>query len=488
MSFAPRQRVSARWVRAPASWEGDRPLLGVEGPKLCVSVAVRGCVRRWVDRAREDVRRMLQAALLSVSPQPLLREVRREGEDLVLPGRHRVRLGGRKVRLAAVGKAAGGMAAHAQPWGPFAEAVAVAPYAVDIPGFECHVGSHPVPSEASVRAGERVLRLAHETGPDDLLVVLLSGGASAMVEVPLVPLADLVRTTDLLLRSDAPIGEVNCVRRHLSGLKGGNLARECLGEVLVLAISDVEPRDLAALGSGPASADPSTFQEALDVLRRRGLLEAVPPSVRERLEEGALHHLPETVKPGDPALARVRYVVLADNDTALRAAAGEAARLGYEARVLSGFLLGEARERGRELAELARALAAQRGPPVAVVAGGETVVRVEGAGRGGRNQEVALAAVDGLSALDAVLATLGTDGVDGPTDAAGAVVDGGTRARAEARGLDAQSHLAENDSYPYFEALDDLVRTGPTGTNVRDVAVLLVRRGGEGAPADAAGG
>lgn len=433
-------------------------------------------MRRWSDQAREDVRAILQAALWAASPQPLMRALRREDGDLVLPDGGRVRLDGRKVRVAAVGKAAGGMAAHAQPWGPLAEVVVVAPHAVDVPGFESLVGSHPTPSEASVRAGRRIVELAHATGPDDLVVLLLSGGASAMAEMPLVPLADLVRTTDLLLRSDAPIAEVNCVRRHLSGLKGGNLARECLGELLVLAISDVEPGDLASLGSGPASADPTTFADALDVLRRRGLLEAVPPSVRELLEEGAMHHIAETLKPGDPALERVRTVVLADNVTAMRAAGHEADRRGYHVSLLPGFLRGEARERGRELAELAREMAASGDArPLCLVVGGETVVRVEGSGRGGRNQEVALAAVDGLSALDAVLATFGTDGVDGPTDAAGAVVDGDTRARAEVLGLDAASHLMENDSHPYFEALDDLVRTGPTGTNVRDLAVLLVK-------------
>lgn len=432
-------------------------------------------MRPWHETGRDHARSVLQAALEAVSPQPLLRAVHVEGDGVTLPGGHRVRLAGRKVRVAAVGKAAGGMAAHVQRWGAFEEAVVVAPHPVDLPGFASFVGGHPVPTEESARAGARVLAMAHATGPDDLLVLLLSGGASAMMEAPLVPLPDLVRTTRLLLRSGASIQEVNAVRRHLSAIKGGGLARECLGEVLVLAISDVPPRDLAALGSGPASADPTTHQEALAVLARHGLLEAVPPSVRAHLEEGAAHHVVETVKPGDPALERVRTVVLADNDTALRAAATQAARLGYAARILSGFLHGEARGRGHELAALARELAAQPGGPIAVVAGGETVVRVEGGGKGGRNQEVALAAVDGLSAQDAVLATFGTDGIDGPTDAAGAVVDGRTRARAEALGLDAGAHLQENDAYAYFDALDDLVRTGPTGTNVRDVAVLLVR-------------
>lgn len=435
-------------------------------------------MRTWRDDAREHVRSILQAALWSVNPQPLLRHVRREGGDLVLPDGRRVRLSGRQVRVAAVGKAAGGMAAHAQPWGPFAEALVVATHEVDVPGFESIVGGHPTPDAESARAGERLLALAHATGPDDLLLLLLSGGASALVEAPAVPLPDLVQATRLLLRSGAPIEEVNLVRRHLSRIKGGGLARECLGEIVVLALSDVEPHRLNDLGSGPASADPTTYDEALAALERRGLLEAVPPSVRTHLEEGAMHHLPETVKPGDPALARVRTVVLADNGTAVRAAATEAVRLGYETRALDGWLRGEAREQGRALAEVGREMATQPGPPFALVVGGETTVRVEGGGKGGRNQELALAAVDGLSARDAVLATFATDGVDGPTDAAGAVVDGATRARADALRLDAAAHLAENDAYAYFDALDDLVRTGPTGTNVRDVAVLLVRRRG----------
>lgn len=434
-------------------------------------------MRRWRDEAREHVRQILQAALASVSPQPLMRQARVDAGDLVLPGGERVRFAGRAVRLAAIGKAAGGMAAHAQRWGPFAEAVVVAPHHAGIPEMECLVGEHPTPGDGSVRAGERVLAAARATGEDDLLILLLSGGASALAESPDVPLADLQRTTDLLLRAGAPIADVNCVRKHLSAIKGGRLLQACRGEVLLLAISDVPGGDLSTLGSGPVSADPTTFGDALDVLARRGVHDAVPRSVREHLEAGARGERPETLKPGASDLARLRARVLADNDTALRGGAQAAAKLGYETRVLFGFLRGEARDRGRELALLAREAASIDGPPLAILAGGETVVHVAGSGKGGRNQETALAAVDGLSGLDALLACVGTDGIDGPTDAAGAIVDGFTKARADASRLDADAHLAENDAYAYFDALHDLVRTGPTGTNVRDVAVLLVRRG-----------
>lgn len=433
-------------------------------------------MRTWTDDAREHARAILKASLDAASPQPLLRQVRVEEDALVLPGGRRVPLRGRKVRLVAVGKAAGGMAAHAQRWGPFEEGLVIAPYEADIEGMECRVGDHPVPTKRSLDAGERVLDIARATGAKDLLVFLLSGGASAMMEAPVVPLPDLQRVTDLLLRSGADIRETNCVRKHLSRVKGGRVLQACRGDVLLLAISDVPGDDLGILGSGPVSADPTTYRDALEVLAYRGVLDAVPGSVREHLDAGARGERAETLKPGAPELARVTAQVLADNDTALRGGAQAAVQLGYEARVLFGFLRGEARDRGRQLAMLARDLSKQEGGPVAVLAGGETTVHVTGTGQGGRNQEVALGAVEGISALDAVLAAIGTDGVDGPTDAAGAIADGRTLARARVHGLDPAAHLAENDAYDFFNGIEDLVRTGPTGTNVRDVALLLVRR------------
>lgn len=418
-------------------------------------------MRSWRDDAREHVRALLQSALNAVSPQVAMRQVRREGDDLVLPDGSRVGLGGRAVRVVAVGKAAGMMSAHAQPWGPLTEVVVSAPYQVDIPGFEAYVGAHPLPDDESVRAGERALDLAAATGRDDLLVLLLSGGASAMADAPRVPLADLRRATSMLLSEGAPIEDLNLLRRHLSRLKNGGLTRACRGEVLTLSISDVD--DPATLGSGPTWPDASRPQDALAMLQRRGLADAVPASVIEALRAAG--------EEGQGKTRSTRHVVLADNDTALRAAANAARRLGYDARVLSCYLRGDARERGRDLGGLAREMFER---PTVILAGGETTVHVVGHGRGGRNQELALAAVDALSGRDAVLAAFGTDGVDGPTDAAGAIVDGMTRARADALGLDTHALLAENDSYRCFDALDDLIRTGPTGTNVRDIAVILV--------------
>lgn len=230
----------------------------------------------------------------------------------------------------------------------------------------------------------------------------------------------------------------------------------------MLAVSDVD--DAATLGSGPTVVDATSPADALAVLDRWGNREAVPRSVVAHLG---------SVPPRDPPQARSihgRVHVLADNDTALRAAAHAARALGYNVQLMPRWLRGEARERGRELAALGRVL-----HKTAVIAGGETTVRAVGHGKGGRNQELALSAVDTLSAHDAILAAFATDGVDGPTDAAGAIVDSLTRARADALGLDAHAALVENDAYPYFDALDDLIRTGPTGTNVRDLAVLIMR-------------
>lgn len=467
-------------------------------------------VRTWRDDAREHAREILQAALHAAHPRVVMRRVLRDREGLLLPDGSRVRLADRAVRVVAIGKAAGAMGAHARSWGPFEEAVVSAPHHAEIPSFEAHVGGHPIPDEASLRAGERALDLARATGPDDLLIVLLSGGASAMAEAPRVPLADLQRATKLLLASGAPIEEVNAVRVALSRLKGGGLARACRGEILTLAVSDVDEE--ATLGAGPtiqeggagARWDPGDSQVrprwepggsqvgiAEAALRRHGLWESMPRSIREAATAAAQppdaletvsgprlvgappdSHLRATWAPPGSHLAPRHLLVLADNDTALHAAARAAARLGYEPELRSRWLRGEARERGRELGALARELHAR---PTALLVGGETTVRVVGHGKGGRNQEVALAAVDALSGRDALLATLGTDGVDGPTDAAGAIVDGFTRARADAVGLDAQASLAENDAYAYFDRLDDLVRTGPTGTNVRDLAVVLLR-------------
>jgi glycerate-2-kinase len=340
-------------------------------------------------------------------------------------------------------------------------------------------GHHPVPNEGSERAGRRVLNLASEMPAGDRLLVLLSGGASAMMAVPAggLTLGDKRETTSRLLRAGADIHSLNAVRKHLSAIKGGQLGAAA-GESITLAVSDVVGDDLSAIASGPTVPDSTTFREALDVIHRYGAEDGYPKRVVERLKRGAAGSLPETPKPGDPRLSRATAHVIGGRTDAMRGAVNAAADLGYRVWRIDEPVTGEAREAARRWLDhvLMRASTMQR--PVCVVSSGETTVRVAGPGRGGRNQEFALALVDLLAACGetgAVAASIGTDGIDGPTDAAGAIVDPRTSERARRAGLSsAQSFLNHNNSYEFFAALGDLVLTGPTGTNVGDIQILLL--------------
>jgi hydroxypyruvate reductase len=333
--------------------------------------------------------------------------------------------------------------------------------------------SHPVPDERGRAAAGELLRLAESAGADDLVIFLVSGGGSALLPAPVPPitLAEKREITRLLLGAGADIGELNCVRKHLSLLKGGQLARAAApAQVLTLALSDVIGNPVDVIGSGPTAPDPSTFAQALEILDRFRLRERAPRSVVERLEAGARGEVPETPKPDDPLFARVTNVLIGDNALVVEGARARAAELGYEPVVLTRSLSGEARDTAREFVARGRALTA----PACLIAGGETTVTVTGGGVGGRCQEFALAAAIELAgAANFTVLAAGTDGTDGPTDAAGAVADGSTVARGVALRLDAQSFLAANDSYAFFAALGDLVVSGPTGTNLLDVYLLV---------------
>ena len=338
---------------------------------------------------------------------------------------------------------------------------------------------HPVADERSVAAGRRALSIASASREGDLLLVLLSGGASSLMALPAreLPLEAKQHTVRALLAAGADITELNTVRKHLSAIKGGQLAAASRGATLALAISDVVGDDLAVIGSGPTVADPSTFEMALAVLAKRGGRESYPRSVVTVLEGGAAGAVPETPKPRDPRLARSVARVIGGATDAVDGAARAAASLGYHVRVIDVPVVGEARTVAS--AHVAKvALLATEGPrPLCVISAGETTVHVRGRGKGGRNQEFALAMAPALRALGSSVAaaSVGTDGVDGPTDAAGAIVDSTTLARAQARGLDdAARYLDDNNTYGFFLALDDLILLGPTSTNVGDIQVVLV--------------
>lgn len=339
---------------------------------------------------------------------------------------------------------------------------------------------HPIPGHAGMRAAMAVRELLSELNARDLLLVAISGGASALLPAPAEPitLEAKQQTTELLLRAGANIGELNAVRKHLSRLKGGRLAALAFPATVVsLLLSDVIGDAVDVIGSGLTAPDHSTFNDAIAVLKKFGLVYQVPRVVREHLEQGARGQIGETPKAGDPIFGNVHNVIVGSNRLALQAAAEEAKKLGFRPLILSSTMQGEAREVARAHAEILREVVVSGNPiaaPACILSGGETTVTVAGQGRGGRNQEFALAAALGIDGLKNVLVlSVGTDGTDGPTDAAGAIATGDTMERARRLRLDPGKHLADNNSYPFFDALGDLIRTGPTGTNVMDIHMLL---------------
>lgn len=399
------------------------------------------------------------------------------------------------VHVLAAGKASIGMARAARDWleGRQGRMLVVGPGPAAAPhgGFadtEVVAAGHPVPTDASVAAGREALAFAAACRPEERLLVLLSGGASALMAVPApgVTLDEKAATTRLLLRGGATIHQANAVRKHLSAIKGGQLATAGRARVLTLAISDVIGDDLSVIGSGPSVPDSSSFAEALEVIRTIDDGNTCPAAVRRRLEQGARGEIAETPKPGDSRFAGHEAYVVGGRSEAMAGAARAAERQGYRTIVLREPVDGEAREAGPSFLSRVTAAAGESREPVCVIASGETTVKVVGGGRGGRNQEFALACVEQLAGLGrpAVLASIGTDGVDGPTDAAGAMVDQETAARALGRGFPAAApFLSENDAYRFLEATGDLIVTGPTGTNVGDVQIaLLAPAGRAGAP------
>ena len=435
---------------------------------------------------REDARAILLAGVEAADPEERVVAVL-EGErgDGGLP---------EPVVLLAGGKAAPAMArgAHRVLGDSVVGGVVVGPPGGDdpgLPGVPFFRGGHPLPTEEGVEGARALLEAARGTASDTGILFLLSGGGSAILTLPPddVALEDVRTVTRLLLEAGAPIEELNAVRKHLDLLKGGGLARAVAAgrtpgaarPLLALVLSDVVGDRLDVIASGPVTPDPTTFGDAVGVLEGRGVWEATPEAVRTHLLRGRAGERPETPDADDPSFRGVRLVIVANAATAATAARREAEARGYAAALLTTELEGEAREAGSLLATTARRVR-EAGEPVAapgcVVSAGETTVTVRGDGRGGRNQEVALGAARELDGMTGVLvASLGTDGVDGPTDAAGALATGTTVRRAREAGLDPDGALARNDAYPFFDVLGDLLVTGPTGTNVMDLQVVLVR-------------
>ena len=342
--------------------------------------------------------------------------------------------------------------------------------------------SHPVPDEAGVLGSRRILDLVSDAAEQDLILCLLSGGGSALLTAPMPPvtLAEKQEVTRLLLKSGAPIQNFNAVRKHLSMIKGGKLAQAAFpARLLTLVISDVVGDPLEVIASGPTVPDPTTYGDARGILVRLNLWEKCPSGVRELLTRGEAGEIVETPKAGDPCFEKSQTFVIGHNRLGLDAAAQRAASLGYHPLVLSSELAGEAREGASVLVAVAREVKKRNRPvpaPACLLWGGETTVTVRGKGRGGRNQEMALAAALELSGEEGIaFLSASSDGEDGPTEAAGALCDGGTIGRAKALGLNPFDYLKRNDSNAFFSALGDLLKTGPTGTNVMDFQILLIQ-------------
>ena len=405
-------------------------------------------------KLRQDADAIIRAAIAAVLPDEAVRRA--------LKGRH---FPGR-VLLVAAGKAAWQMArAAVEALGPVDAGVVVTKYGHvqgQLPGVACYEAGHPVPDENSFRATQAALDLVAGAKETDTVLFLLSGGGSALFEKPLIPGGELQDITQQLLACGADIVEMNTIRKRLSAVKGGRFALACApARVYSIMLSDILGDPLDMIASGPAVPDRSTCAQAQAIAETYGL----------RLSEAARACLQqETPK----ALDNVETHITGSVRELCAAAAAACGQLGYQPVLLTDHLDCEAREAGRFLADIARTHAG-RGQATAYLAGGETVVRLTGHGLGGRNQELALAAAPGLAGLPAAVFSVGSDGTDGPTDAAGGYVDGDTAAALAARGLDAGAVLADNDAYHALQAVDGLIVTGPTGTNVNDVAVVLVR-------------
>jgi glycerate 2-kinase len=445
----------------------------------------------WAGRLRADAVALFRAGVVAADPATaVLRHLAARGGKLIIgntAGETRS-TDWRSVSIVAFGKAAIAMASGAAAIVPKplfkAPGIAVTNYenVAELPGFTVIGAGHPLPDANGVAAAKVVAETVGAARLGELVLVLISGGGSALLPYPVegITFEDKIATTNLLLASGADIGEINTVRKHLSRLKGGGLARLAHpADLHALILSDVLGDDLSTIASGPTVPDPTTFDDAHAALARRGVWDKIPASVRRRIATGLAGDIPETPKPGDPVFARAAATLVGSNAMSLKSVGAAAERAGYRVIVYDDRLTGEARKAASDLVAAAGVALRHGGArPMALIAGGETTVTLKGKGRGGRNQEMALAFAcaaeeQGLSGRWVFLSG-GTDGRDGPTDAAGGVIDPASFSRITARGNHPVALLEDNDSYRALELSGDLLITGATGTNVADLQILLI--------------
>ena len=436
-------------------------------------------------RARKDLLDVVEATIRAVDPYGLVKDAMRLKGDRLSVGGVRIDLARiNRIYLAGAGKACFQMARAASEIlagrierGIFN--VPEKPHSDLGEELAFHVAGHPKPDQAGLRGAEEIVAMAKEAGPEDLFIMLLSGGGSALLPYPAggITLEEKRELTSLLLACGARIDEVNCVRKHVSEIKGGRLAQAASpARVISLIVSDVVGDPVESIASGPTSPDPSTFQDAAAILRKYGIFDRVPPGVRTRIERGVAGKVEETPKPGDRLFGKVANLIIGSNRIALEAAKAAAVKLGYATLIFTDRMEGEAREMGILAASVLNSIGFGKlplPPPCLVMMGGETTVTLVGPGDGGRNQELALTASRKITG-PGLLLSLATDGRDGPTDSAGAVVDRETCRLAEQIGLSPEKAIADNAEYELLKKLGCHLFTGHTGTNVCDVVFILV--------------
>ncbi len=438
-------------------------------------------------KMRQDARRIFRAGINAVDPATII------SRNISL-ARYSLRAGGRtfplnrfeRIFVLGAGKASAAMAAALEKiLGPRISGGIVSVkygHSVNLRRIRLQEAGHPIPDANGMQAARMMMDLFRRLTERDLVIFLTSGGGSALLPAPTdgITLEEKQKVTDLLLRCGADIKEINTIRKHVSSLKGGNLARAAFPATLItLILSDVIGDPLDAIAGGPTVPDPTTFADCAAVFDKYRLWNKVPRAVARYIREGLEGRRPETPKPEDFPAANVYNLVVGNNSLALDAARLEARRLGYRTVVLSSVIEGETREAARVHAAIAKEVLLSGNPagaPACLLSGGETTVTLRGRGKGGRNQEFTLAAALEIAGWESIqVLSAGTDGTDGPTDAAGAFADGRTVSRADAMGLGARVFLEENNSYPFFKKLNDLFITGPTGTNVMDLRILLIQ-------------
>jgi glycerate 2-kinase len=442
--------------------------------------------KKSLSALRKDAEAIFRAGVKAVDPiEAIKRHVRRQDEILRVGDKNYNLKYFSRVIVIGAGKAS---AAMAQPLEKLLgdrlkEGLVQVKYGYSLPLRKIRIveAGHPVPDKSGIEGTHQIVRLVKSATEKDLLIFLISGGGSALLPSPVegLTLEDEQRTTQILLESGANIHEVNAIRKHISQVKGGQLARLAYPATLVsLVLSDVIGDNLDSIASGPTVPDSSTFGDCVHILEKYRIKNQLPSTVWEHLEKGMIGEVEETPKADDPAFERTQNVIIGSNILALQAAKRNADDLGYNSLIFSTFIEGETREVARVHAAIAKEILERDIPvrrPACIISGGETTVTVRGKGLGGRNQEFVLAAaieIDGLE--NVVILSGGTDGTDGPTDAAGAIADGLTVKRAKSMGLDPKHYLGENDSYHFFQTLGDLLITGPTFTNVMDLRLVII--------------